>query len=186
MATAVAAVTATLVLTACGGDHKQASQPPPLAKLLATPTTSPTPLPPTLAVIKAAVQAYVDGMNTVLKDGDPTAAYKATTSSCACRDQVKKIADLYDQHAKFVGAHLVVLRITPISATPTTAEARLSTRLPPSTYETARGKKHPVRAIPASRVIVKLVNDHGRWLVSAVDEPTSASAKPRPTSSAKR
>ena len=191
---ALSSVTVSLVVTmvaGCGGSGPQAQQPPPLKSLLAKPSRSPVVPPPSAAVIKSAVEAFVDGLNQALRTGDISAAQQASTSTCNCRSELTKIADVYDKHAKFVGTNFVVIRIVATSLAPGTSKARVVVRVAPGAIENAKGKKHAVKGHPAQSVIFTLTDEGGRWLVSSVADssgktPTPPKKKPTPKPSPSR
>jgi hypothetical protein len=173
-------------MAACGSIGPEAQEPPPLASLLATP--SPTPKPPSPSVVTAAVQAFVDGVNQAFRNGDLTVATNASTPTCKCRDQLASIAAVYTKHEHFIGTHIVVLHIVPTKVTMSTAQARVTVRLPASAIGLPNGKKKPLKARPAHAITATLVQQNGKWLVSSfVGLPRpEVTATPSPGSSPAR
>jgi hypothetical protein len=175
----LAALTAS-VISACSGSNPQAGQPPPLSSLLPKPVRSSVTPPPSGAVIKTAVEAFIDGLNEAFRTGDISAAENASTSTCNCRDQLTKIAETYRKHFVFVGTRLVVLRILPTTLGSTQSQARVVARIPQSAIENAKGKKRILKAHKAEPVLFTLKNDGGRWLVSSIGAPTGTPV-PKPS-----
>src|SRR4051812_45326538 len=191
---AVRGASAALVMSAlafgavgCGGGiGREAAEPPSLASLLAKP--SPTPTPPPASVIKAAVQAYVDGVNAAFRTGDSSKGLAASTPTCTCRDQLAGIATVYARHEHFVGTHIVIIRMNPIDIGPTAATVRLDFRVPASAIANAKGKSRPLRAGPPATAGVTVTPIAQHWLVSAITglpvigprPPRSPATRPTP------
>jgi hypothetical protein len=171
------------VVAGCGGGGPQAQQPPPLSSLLPKTSHSPAVAPPSPAVIKSAVEAFVDGLNEALRTGDISAAEKASTSKCNCRAELSKITDLYSKHGKFVGLRFVIVRIVPIALAPETSQARVVVRAPQSAVANAKGKQRQVKAKPARPVIFTLTDQGGRWVVSGIADSAGKTATARPSPS---
>jgi hypothetical protein len=179
--TLAALAAALAALTACSGSSPIASEPPPLASLLATPSSTPT--PPAAAVITGAVQAYIDGLNQGFLSGNVSAAIAASSPSCTCREQVDGIVSVYNKHEHFIGTHIVVLRIVPVKLSVGSGEARATLRMPASDIALANGKRQHIKARPPAMVQVTVVLENGHWVVGAVKElpHPSKSASPLPS-----
>lgn len=164
-------VAAFLVLAAlstaagCGTEPPVAAEPPPLASLLAT--LSPTASPPG-RVVNAAVQAYISGVNRALRSGDTSAGVKASTTGCGCRAELAAIAKFFARGNRFVGTRVVVVALVPVNVRATTAETRLTYRIPASTVATANGARRRLPARPTTTVTARVTLLDGRWLVSAL------------------
>ncbi|MFL6238131.1 MAG: hypothetical protein ACJ735_01370 [Actinomycetes bacterium] len=158
---------AVFALSACGGSGPTAAEPPPLSSLLATIKTPP-PQGPSSAVVQATVRTYLNGVNAALRTGKTTAAVKASTSTCNCRAELKQIAAVYAKHAHFVGTQVVIVRIASGTATPTSAQAKVTYRIPASAVVTANGKRGSVKAVPTRTVTATVVKQGNRWLVSSL------------------
>jgi hypothetical protein len=172
------------LLAACSSTGPEASEPPPLASLLATP--NPTPKPPKVAAITKAVQTFVEGLNTAFRTGDVSAAIAASDASCSCRKEIANIAAIYSKNEHFVGTHLVLLRIVPTTSTVDGAQAKVTFRVPASAIALPNGKRKQLKAIPAHVVVVALTMNNGRLVVSSfggLPHP-SASGSPSPGASA--
>jgi hypothetical protein len=173
---------ATPLFVACSSSSPQAAEPPPLSSLLATP--SPTPTPVAGSVVTAAVQAYVNGLNKAFRTGNIDDAEAASSADCKCRDQLHAIANVYAHHARFVDTHMLVVRIALTERKPTTAQARVTVRLPASSIVLPNGKHKPVKGVPAHPVTVTLVEKSGHWVVSSFEglprPEVTASATPSP------
>jgi hypothetical protein len=135
---------------------------------------TPKPTPPPVAVIEAAVRAYIGGVNIALRGGGLSAAEKASTPTCTCRKELNNIAAVYARHEHFVGTHVVVTRIVPTTSEGMTAQAKLTFSVPASSIANAAGKRVKLRAQPTTTVTATLTLVGHNWLVSALEGVTSS------------
>jgi hypothetical protein len=152
-------------LAACGSNGPEAQAPPPLSSLLATP--SPTPKPPSGAVVTGAVRAFVNGLNTAFRTGNTTDANKASTASCKCRDQLSSIAAVYAKYEQFVGTHVVIVRLRATTLALASSQAQVTLRVPPSAIALSNGKHKPLKGYPPARLTATVVQEGGHWVVAA-------------------
>jgi hypothetical protein len=136
------------------------------------------------ADVTVAVQAFVAGLNAAFRTGDASAATAASTPECKCRDQLAAIGRAYAHHAHFDGTHLVIGRIVLTHRDASTAQARVSVRVPASALVLSNGKRKPLKAFPPRIVTATVVERGGRWVVSsftgAPQPEATASATPSP------
>ena len=120
------------------------------------------------------MRTYINGVNTAFRTGDTSAAKSASSPDCKCRDQLTEIARVYAQHAHFAGTHLATGRLVVTKREPTTAQVRLTVRVPASQVVLPNGKRRHLKAFPPRTVTATVVDEDGRWVV------TSFTGLPRP------
>ncbi len=184
VAPVIAVAVLPLALAGCESTGPLAAEPPPLESLLARPTPAPT--PPSVAVVETAVRTYIDGVNVAFRTGKTAAAERASTASCGCRRQLAAIAKIYANGEHFIGTHIIVIRIVAGKASPTTAAARLTFRVPPSRIANSAGKSRPLKAEPAHTITATVSKVANTWLVSALEGLPKASPSPQPNRGATR
>lgn len=147
-----------------------AKEPPPLASLLASRAPSPTPSPGSAAV-RATVVAYYEGVTLAFRTGNTERARAATTRSCTCRTELRRIAAVYRNNGRFDGARIDVTVVTTSDVGPKTAKATVVFDTPTSWIVSANGSARSVAGKSGQTRSLTLDRTSGRWLISAVVAP---------------
>jgi hypothetical protein len=158
-----------VVAAGCSGaSDPLAKEPPPLASLLRPPTPTPS---PGSAAVRAAVTAYYGGVNVAFRTGNTTRARAATTRSCTCREELRRIADVYRKNGRFDGASIEVTSITTSDVGSKTAKATVVYDTPDSRIISANGTARSVAGKSGQKRSLTLDRTSGRWLITAVVAP---------------